>query len=479
MSTLLATTRQRVLYQARELWRTGFVTFDTETTGLEWEDQIIQWAVCSQEGTVLGSGYVKPTVPISEGAFAIHGIREEQLANAPTFAEVWPTLQELITGKTVVIYNADFDIGKLWSSARAYTIDIPYDAIKSECAMDLFARFYGEVHEYWGTYTWQKLNEVAIPHLKIQVSGEAHHAAHDAAATAMIIKKLAELAEQELLPGWHPPVLVHCARCHQVVQECAEADEVWYCQRCGLEHGVFHRCPGCTHVVEAPASGFLCDDLCQYCHRTLHREKMLLTGAWHWCPDAPYQIVETADQEEPCTFCKQQREWKHQREEAERERQAKLLQKRKEYRRAYAKDYRKERREREQENRRRAELGLPELPVRRVEPVEEIIHHYGHEFERRKDHYGRPEVYCLKCEATWSKPPRSSCAGMKTYRSWAFIPTHLKTRTQLSKLHLKPAKDQKAEAVMEGSFGRYSLYDQHLCVPVERKQRARKKAASA
>jgi len=74
MSNRSVTTRKRVLFEARELWQNGYVTFDSETTGLEWEDQIIQWAVCDQEGNVQGSGYVKPTVPMSEGAFAVHGI---------------------------------------------------------------------------------------------------------------------------------------------------------------------------------------------------------------------------------------------------------------------------------------------------------------------------------------------------------------------------------------------------------------------
>ena len=46
--------RESVLYEARELWRTGFVTLDTETSGLDPDDQILQWAVCSQDGTVLG-----------------------------------------------------------------------------------------------------------------------------------------------------------------------------------------------------------------------------------------------------------------------------------------------------------------------------------------------------------------------------------------------------------------------------------------
>ena len=153
MREVLATSRQRVLYEARELWRNGFVTYDSETTGLEWEDQIIQWAVCSQEGEVLGSGDIKPTVPISVGAYAIHGISEEQLAGAPSFAQVWPVISDLLIGRTVVIYNANFDISKILSSGQAHGIEVPYDFVKDVCAMELFARFYGEVHEYYGTYT--------------------------------------------------------------------------------------------------------------------------------------------------------------------------------------------------------------------------------------------------------------------------------------------------------------------------------------
>lgn len=477
MSEVLATPRQRVLYEAREIWRSGFVTFDTETTGLENEDQIIQWAVCSKVGEILGSGYIKPTVPISEGAFEKHGISEERLTDAPSFAEVWPTIRDLLAGKTVVIYNSSFDIGKLWASARVYNIEIPYDFIQDVCAMELFAQFYGQVHDYFGTYTWQKLNEVAIPYLNIQVPGQAHNAEHDAAATAMIIKKLAELADLELAPGWHPPVLVKCAGgCGNIVKECAEPDEVWYCQRCGLEHGVFHRCPGCDHVVEAPASSVICDDLCQYCHRKLHQEAMLLTGAWHYCTDSPYHIVETSDLAEPCENCKQQREWKRKREEAERARQVKIEQERKEHRRAYAKDYRKKRKEREQENRRRVELGLPPMEVQKARPIEEIIPHRGHQFRRVKDQYGRYGVCCITCEATWSAPPRCYCAGVKAYRSWTAIPEHLKTQTQLLKLKLKPDKEQKHDAVMEGSFERYYLYDLKKCVAISPKTRSSKVA---
>jgi DNA polymerase-3 subunit epsilon len=485
---VLATTRQRVLYEAREIWRNGFHSFDTETTGLNDEDEVIQWAVCDQEGGVLGSGYIKPTVAISEDAFKKHGISEGQLVDAPSFAEVWPTIRNLLIEKTVVIYNANFDIGRLYASARASQVDIPYGLIKMVCAMHLFAEFYGELHEYYGTYTWQSLNEVAIPCLHIEVAGSAHDASHDAAATALIIKKLAELADRELPVGWHPPVKVSCAGCGRYVQECAEPDEIWHCQECSLRLGLFHRCPGCTyHIVESPATGTLCLDICEYCHRALHREKMLLIGAWHYCPapirsaNYPRHIVETPDLEELCRDCKQEIERNLRWEEAERERKLKWEeaervreQQRKEARRVYAREYRQRRKERERENAERLAQGLPPLEVEtKPEPVDAIINHHGHQFLRRTDEQGRPEVFCLRCEAIWSRPPQVYCAGIKTYRAWVFIPDHLMTRAQLRRVGLKPVKEQKPEAVIVGSFDSYSLYNKEKCVPIKQKKKVR------
>ena len=189
-----------------------------------------------------------------------------------------------------------------------------------------------------------------------------------------------------------------------------------------------------------------------------------------------YHIVETPDLEELCQDCKQEIERKLRWEKAERERKLKWEeaelareQQRKEARRAYAREYRKRRKERERENAERKAAGLPPLEVQKSEPTDAIINHHGHQFLRRKDEQGRPEVFCLKCEAIWSRPPQVYCAGIKTYRTWIFIPKHLMTRTQLHKAGLKPAKDQKLEAVMVGSFDSYSLYDKEKCVPIKRK----------
>jgi DNA polymerase III subunit epsilon len=472
--TVLATRRQRVLYRARELWNKGFRAFDTETTGLESEDQIIQWAVVDQYGNVLGSGYVNPTVEVSAGAFRQHGISQEQLVDAPQFGEIWPVLNALLAGKTVAIYNAHFDVGKVYGSLRACDAKLPpYKWIESICIMELFAEFYGETHEYYGTYTWQSLNDVAVPHLQLEVPGQAHDAVHDAVATAMIVKKLAELADRELPIGWHPPVDVRCSGCGRETRECAEADEVWYCRDCSLERGLFHHCPGCNRIVEVPLTGYICDDLCEYCHKALHQEKMLLIGAWHCCPSPShsyrYQIVETPDLDQLCKDCQRQLDWRRKIEEENRLREERLQQQRKEARREYAKEYRKRVKERERTNAERAAAGLPPLETEKKPEPDAIINHHGHQFRRSQDDQGRPEYLCIRCEAIWSRPPQAHCAGIKTYRAWIFIPDHLATRTQLLKAGLKPVKGQKPEAVMSGSFDSYDLYDRAKCVSVRRR----------
>src|SRR2546426_264318 len=95
--------RWDVLWEVKQVAESGgFVTLDTETTGVA--GQVIQWAVSAPDGSILGQGLVKPTVLISAGARAIHGITDEMVVDAPTFDVVAPTIWSLIEHKTVVIY---------------------------------------------------------------------------------------------------------------------------------------------------------------------------------------------------------------------------------------------------------------------------------------------------------------------------------------------------------------------------------------
>jgi DNA polymerase III epsilon subunit-like protein len=142
------------------------------------------------------------------------------LADAQTFDVVAPQIWSLIENKTVVMYNADFGIDRLCTSIYAHYTRPPHRpsyAIEDEeagkrlnwlryeleqyCAMKWFAVVCGEKYEYYGTYTWQKL-ETVCSYFGIPF-GDAHDAMMDARATAALVHKLAQLAERELPEGYH------------------------------------------------------------------------------------------------------------------------------------------------------------------------------------------------------------------------------------------------------------------------------------
>jgi hypothetical protein len=233
---------------------------------------------------------------------------------------------------------------------------------------------------------------------------------------------------------------------------------------------LFHRCPGCDGIVEVPATGFICDDLCQYCNSSLHKELMLLTGQWHRCPETPYSIVETPDIDELCSSCQQQLKRKREVEEHNRQWREKLEADRKARRIETAKAYREKRKAFDEENKRRVAEGLPALewPKQNVANRDPFKLH-GHAFVWQKDQYDKWEVKCTICEGTWRDSPRAQCAGIKTYWAWSMVPEHLKTKTALKKEGLEIVPGQKREAAIITMVNTYDLYDKNKCVEVKKK----------
>src|SRR5690348_17885552 len=196
--------------EVREVVQQGnWVVLDVETIGLE-PPEVIEWAVSAPDGTILGQGFVHPTRPITEGARAVHGIADAQVADAPTFAEAWSALFPLLAEKTVVAYNASFEREAIYVSATPY-----FSFLRGEprlrwfCAMEAFAAASGAWHPYFRSYTWQPLETACaffrLPH------NYAHTAAGDASVTAQLMHAMAQLAEGELPEGYHLPRDVACA----------------------------------------------------------------------------------------------------------------------------------------------------------------------------------------------------------------------------------------------------------------------------
>jgi DNA polymerase-3 subunit epsilon len=95
------------------------VVLDTETTGLEpaANHRIIEiGAVELLDRKPTGRQfhkYVNPEREIDAGAFDVHGISREFLADKPLFADVADELVEFLRGAELVIHNAPFDVAFL------------------------------------------------------------------------------------------------------------------------------------------------------------------------------------------------------------------------------------------------------------------------------------------------------------------------------------------------------------------------------
>lgn len=190
--------RNRFLNHSRKeavAWAVETITLDclivdTETTGLGYDDEIIQLAIVNLEGDVLFQSQFKPTVEIAPGAESVHGLSLESLADAPAFINLYPEIKNLLQGKALVAYNRDFDLRMIEQTCARYELPgIEWE--KFRCAMLAYAEYHGSWSEYHRSFTWQSL-AVACELLGVELNN-SHHATADALATVGLIRSLAGL----------------------------------------------------------------------------------------------------------------------------------------------------------------------------------------------------------------------------------------------------------------------------------------------
>ncbi|MER5424379.1 3'-5' exonuclease [Streptosporangium roseum] len=135
----LSTAVGEVIRWARQCQRPGeAVVADVETTGLD--GVVVEIAVVdAYDGRELLNTLVHPGgVPIEAGARAVHGIGDDQLADAPTWQQVLPAFLTAVNGRRILAYNASFDrqaVAATHAHAGLDPAELP-GAARWECLME-------------------------------------------------------------------------------------------------------------------------------------------------------------------------------------------------------------------------------------------------------------------------------------------------------------------------------------------------------
>jgi DNA polymerase III subunit epsilon len=182
------------------------IVFDVETTGTDKRrDQVIE--LCVQFGLEGGSSQtwrIKPAIPISPGAQAVHGISMEDLEVCPPFGQVAAAIREVFDGAEVLVgYNLAFDIEML--QAEFARLEQPPLELTGKQVIDPFR-------------LWQQCEPRSLQDAHKRFVGqsfsEAHSATADVAATGRVLRGM--LHHFQLSADWR-----------EIARVCEPEREAW------------------------------------------------------------------------------------------------------------------------------------------------------------------------------------------------------------------------------------------------------------
>ncbi|MFZ1871930.1 MAG: 3'-5' exonuclease [Chania sp.] len=178
--------------QAQQWLNSNCLILDTETTGLGDDAEIVEITIIDASGKVLLDTLIQPKTAIPAEATAIHGITNEMVAGAPRWIDIHKKFIRIITGRNVVIYNANYDLRLIYQTAKLWWVaeELPSAIFIHDCAMHTYAEFYGQKDEKRGGYKWQKLTDAAKQQ-GITIEGTPHRSLSDCLTTLEIIREMA------------------------------------------------------------------------------------------------------------------------------------------------------------------------------------------------------------------------------------------------------------------------------------------------
>lgn len=124
--------------------RGGWLALDTETTGLEPHDQVIDIAVLDEQGRTYLESLVSTTIPMHPEVIAKTGLTPTALDGAPSWDYVWTAASMILAGREVVAFNAEFDRHAIEQTCRAH--GLPMVEVRWTCAQQLLSPLWSRGH---------------------------------------------------------------------------------------------------------------------------------------------------------------------------------------------------------------------------------------------------------------------------------------------------------------------------------------------
>jgi len=184
----LTPNQEHVAEIALSILRKNPVYLDTETTGLDKNAEIVEIAVVDDTGQILINRLIRPTQPIPPVVSNLHGITDEMVAGAISWPALWPTVRGLLLGKTIGIYNAEFDVRIMRQSLERYRL--PWrESLATSDILSLYSEYCGE---------WDPARR-ALRRFRLEDAGRAfriplpnsHRAADDALLARALLRRIA------------------------------------------------------------------------------------------------------------------------------------------------------------------------------------------------------------------------------------------------------------------------------------------------
>jgi DNA polymerase-3 subunit epsilon len=117
-----ANSKTSAIELARKIIEQKPVYLDTETTGLDRDDEIVELSIVDFDGKLLFTSLVKPSRPIPPEAQRIHHISNNDVSSAPAWPILWPSIRGFLYGRTIAAYNTSFDLRMMQQSHARYRL---------------------------------------------------------------------------------------------------------------------------------------------------------------------------------------------------------------------------------------------------------------------------------------------------------------------------------------------------------------------